>query len=331
MPNHTELDAAAASLYEGAILIDGCAPVLLQDILEWKRYHDAGVTAIFSTVTTSDDATTTIERISQFLSLIRKNPDGLRLITQVEHIREAKRDGRLGMVFQFQNGLPIGRDLGMIDVFSRLGVSVIQLTYNYRNQIGDGCLEAKDAGLSKFGYDAVARMNETGILVDLSHTGERTTLDAMEHSTKPDVFSHANAKAVYEHPRNLSDTQIRMVAQKGGLVGVNAFPGFINDKAAPTIDDLIRHLDHMVDLVGIDHVALGVDFFHDSGWLPNIELGNWTIEDWPRPPWNYPLDGANTIDFVRALLGRGYTPDDVEKVMGANFMRVLGAVWPAGA
>ncbi|WP_240371884.1 dipeptidase [Brevibacterium zhoupengii] len=317
----------AEQLYKSSIIIDGCAPVLLQDILEWKRFYESGVTAIFSTVTTSDDAPETVSRISQFLRLIDQNPDKLRLVSEVGDFHAAKSNGQLGLVFQFQNARPIGRDLGMLDVYRRLGVQVIQLTYNYRNQLGDGCLEANDAGLSKFGLDAVDRMNDLGILVDLSHTGERTTLDAMEKSTKPDVFSHANAKAVYDHPRNLTDTQIKAVAEKNGLVGVNAFPGFINDQPRPTVEDLIKHLDYMVNLVGIDHVALGVDFFHDSGWLTNIELGNWTKKDWPAPPWHYPLDGANTVDFVRALLEVGYQASDVEKIMGVNFMRVLSEVW----
>lgn len=317
----------AEKLYKSSIIIDGCAPVLLQDLLEWKRFYAAGVTAIFSTVTTSDDAPETVSRISQFLRLIDQNPESLRLVTHVDDIRKAKENGQLGLVFQFQNGRPIGRDLGMLDVYRRLGVQVIQLTYNYRNQLGDGCLEANDAGLSKFGLDAVRRMNELGILVDLSHTGERTTLDAMEISTRPDVFSHANAKGIYDHPRNLTDTQIKAVAEKNGLVGVNAFPGFINDDPRPTIGDLVKHLDYMVELVGMDHVALGVDFFHDSGWLTNIELGNWTKKDWPAPPWHYPLDGANTVDFVKALLDSNYTAGDVEKIMGLNFMRVLSEVW----
>lgn len=315
-------------LYRESIVIDACAPVLMQDMRSWRRFLDGGVTAVFATVTTTDDLPATIERLSGFYRLVRAHPDELVLAETTADLHRAKAEGKLAIALQFQNGRPLARDTGMIELYRRLGVGVVQLTYNYRNNIGDGCLEPGDAGLSVFGRQVVSELNRHRVLIDLSHTGERTTLEAMELSERPDVFTHANARAVFDHPRNITDRQIRAVAAKGGVVGVCAFPGFITDaRPEPTVDDLLIHLDHMVDLAGIDHVGLGIDFFHDDGYWPNIETGAWSVTDWPVPPWHYPLDGGNTIEVLEGLVRRGFTDEDARKVLGGNFLRVLSDVW----
>jgi len=327
-PAAQDVSDEASQLYASSVVVDGCAPSLLQDTREWRRFADAGVTAIFATVTTADDMPGTVESLASFHRLARTNAPDLVIAESVADVEAAKRDGRLAMVLQFQNGRPLGRDRTMVEMYARMGVRVIQLTYNYRNNIGDGCLEPANSGLSAFGRDVVRELNEQRVLVDLSHTGERTTLEAMEVSTRPDVFTHANARAVHDHPRNLTDEQITTAAAKGGLVGLCAFPGFITDRTTtPTVGDLVAHLDHMVSLVGIDHVSLGNDFYFDSGYWPNIEAGNWSADDWPTPPWHYPLDGGNTVELVHALLQRGFTSDDVRKLLGTNLLRVMREVW----
>lgn len=314
-------------IYDDAIVIDCAAPALMQDMREWRRYYDAGVTAILATVVTADDMPATIDKLSRFHDLIRRN-DELLLIETVDDFKRAKDGSKLGIGLHFQNARPLGRDAGMVEIFERLGVRVIQLCYNYRNNLGDGCLEPGNGGLSEFGRNAVARMNEHNVLVDLSHTGVQTTLDAMEHSSRPDVFTHSNARGVHDHPRNLTDDQIRAVAEKGGVIGLCSFPDFITNRTnKPSVDDLLAHLDYMVDKVGIGHVGLGTDFFHGDGWASNVELGNWRVEEYPPPPWHYPLDGSNTVDLVAGMSRRGYTTDDINKVLGANFERVFADVW----
>ncbi|TDD26822.1 membrane dipeptidase [Kribbella turkmenica] len=316
-----------ARLFRDSVIIDGCAPALMQDMRTWRRYRDGAATAILATVTTSDDLPGTIERLSGFHRLVRSNPDELMIAESVADIEQAKQDGKLALVLQFQNGRPLGRDAGMVELYQRMGVSVIQLTYNHRNNLGDGCMEPENAGLSQFGRQVVREMNRHGVLVDLSHTGERTSLDAIEHSDSPVVFSHANAKSVHNHPRNITDEQISKVAATGGLVGVCAFPAFITDKTdRPSVDDVVAHVDHVVQVAGIDHVGFGVDFFFDEGYWPNIELGNWSPGDWPEPPWHYPLDGSNALDLALKLADHGYSQADIGKVMGRNLLRVLAEV-----
>lgn len=318
----------AGRLLRNSVIVDGCAPVLMQDLRGWRRYFDGGVTAIVATVTAVDDMPGTVEQLSSFFRLLNSNPAELVLAESAADIKQAKADGKLALVFQFQNGRPLARDAGLVELYKRMGVGIIQLTYNYRNNIGDGCMEPENAGLSVFGGHVVRAMNRHRVLVDLSHTGERTTLDALECSERPDVFTHANARAVHDHPRNLTDEQITKTAAKGGLVGLCAFPAFITDKTdRPTVDDLLTHLDHMVQIAGIDHVGMGVDFYLDEGYWPNIELGNWSPGEWPEPPWHYPLDGSNTDALVAGLARRGYSDTDISKVLGGNFMRVFTQVW----
>ncbi|WP_432246086.1 dipeptidase (plasmid) [Arthrobacter sp. G.S.26] len=315
-------------LYRESIVLDAAVPSMMQDLREWRRYYDTGISAIFATVVTTEDMPVTIERVSRYLELIKNNPRELMLAESVRDIENAKRDGKLAVALHFQNARPLGRDVGMVDIYKRLGVGVIQLCYNYRNNLGDGCLEPENAGLSQFGRKAVSRMNSAGVVVDLSHTGVRTTMTAMECSSNPDVFTHANARGVYDHPRNLTDEQIKMLASKRGVIGICSFPGFITDRTTtPSVADLLDHLDYMVSLVGIDHVGLGTDFFHDSGYTSNIELGNWDPQEYPVPPWHYPLDGSNTFQLAMGLHGRGYSESDIKKVLGENFMRVLSLVW----
>lgn len=315
-------------LYADAIVLDAAVPVLRQDITQWKRYAAGGATAVLPTVATHDDIQSTIENLCTWYKLVERFPDDLVLAESAADIEAAKRDGKLAVVFHFQNGRPLGHDAAMVDVYRRLGVGVIQLTYNYRNNLGDGCLEPENAGLSRFGRSVVRRMNQQNVLVDLSHTGVRTTLDAMEVSTRPDVFTHANARGVHDHPRNLTDEQITAVAQKGGVIGLCCFPAFITDTTdQPTIGHLIEHLDYFVQLAGIDHVGLGIDYFEGHGYQSSIDMGVWDPNEYPAPPWHYPLDGGNTIEFAAALADRGYGDDDIRKVLGSNFMRVFAQVW----
>jgi len=236
-------------------------------------------------------------------------------------------------VFHFQNGAPIEYDLNLLEVYHRLGVRAIQLTYNVKNQIGDGCLERTNAGLSDLGIAAIKEMNRLGILVDLSHTGEQTTLDAMDASEKPVVFTHANVKAVCDHPRNLTDKQMRKLADVGGVMGLNGFPAFVRaDTPAPTLDHLLDHLDYIVKKIGIDHAGLGLDYFHAplADYQKRLVSGEWKPRDYPPPPWNYPqgIEDASRLGAIApAMARRGYSDEDIMKVVGGNYLRVFRSVW----
>ena len=179
-------------------------------------------------VNTGDSIRETTRTLGRWLRWIREHDEDLLHVRTVEDVHRAKREGKLGILFHFQNTLPFERDLDMLRVFHRLGVRVIQLTYNEQNFVGSGCEEANDTGLSRFGREAISVMNALGIVVDCAHTGLKTTMDAMEQSERPVVVSHGNARVVCDNDRNLPDDLLRAIADQGGLVGLVGFPAFVN-------------------------------------------------------------------------------------------------------
>ena len=229
--------------------------------------------------------------------------------------------------------MPLERDAGLVEVFQRLGVRMIQLCYNQRNFVGDGCSEPTDAGLSSFGIHVIREMERVGIVVDLSHTGYRTTMEALAMSTRPPVFSHSNVRALCDNRRNITDDQIRAVAERGGLIGIDGFPAFVKIGAQPTLVDFVDHIDYVVQLVGVDHVGLALDYYgpgNAADYAAQIASGRWRAEDYPPPPHIYPTgieDASGFMNITRELLARGYSDDDVLKVLGANWTRVFSAVW----
>jgi membrane dipeptidase len=333
------MSAGAKSLHEQAIVIDAVCPLLFEH-LHVELYKRGGCTAVAPTVGGSENAETALRNIGRWIKRIRTGDD-LKLVRCAADIEAAKRDRRLGIILHFQGTDPIEDDLDLIDAYKSLGVGMIQLTYNVKNRVGDGCEERTDAGLSRFGLDFIKRMNEARLVVDCSHTGFRTTMDAIEASKRPTVFSHAGAFSVHPSPRNISDEQIKAVAATGGLVGAVGYPPFVSAAPRPSLDEFIRHIDHVVNLVGIDHVALGIDYF--TGQHPIapddvaaaiykrlIDEGRWSPKAYPPPPYYYPA-GIETPEglpnLTQRLSERGYADADVLKIMGGNWVRVFREVW----
>jgi membrane dipeptidase len=329
----------AGELHRSSIVIDGTCPLLRRrEFVDW--YIAGGATACAPTVGGPTGALETLRNLAGWHGMLRQRPD-LISIRQAADIDTAKRDARLGLVFHFQGADPIENDLDLVEAYAALGVRMVQLTYNVRNRVGDGCEEASDAGLSRFGRDLIRRLEEARLVVDGSHTGYRTTMEAIELSTRPFVFSHANAKRLKDSPRNLTDEQIKAAAATGGLIGIVGFPAFVGDSARPTLADFVRHIDYVAELVGIDHVALGIDYYEGQHPVADpaeaerlyrgaLAAGKWSVASYPPPPYHYP-DGIPTPrelpNLTRFLLGRGYHEDDVRKILGGNWLRVFRAVW----
>jgi membrane dipeptidase len=333
------LATEALRLHRDAIVIDGTCPLLRRkEFVDW--YIEGGVTACAPTVGSTAPAEETLRNLGSWHRLIGSRKE-LLLIERAEQIPAAKKAGRLGLVFHFQGADPIENDLDLVEAYHALGVRMVQLAYNIRNRVGDGCEEAGNAGLSRFGRDLVQRLNETRIIVDGSHTGERTTLAAIEASTRPFVFSHANAKAVHDCPRNISDAQIKAAAATGGLIGINGFPAFLGTSPNPTIGDFLRHLDHVVEVAGIEHVGLGIDYYEgmhpvadekeaQKMYAQQLAVRRWSAEVYPPPPHRYPAGMATPKEMpnlTAELLAHGYAPAETRKILGENWLRVMRAVW----
>jgi len=328
-----------ARVHEEAIIFDGACPLLNYSPAHTAYYAEGGVTVAAPSVAANHNCGEAIQRIADWLHIIKERGAALLHVTEAGDFRRAKEAGKLGILFHFQNSLPLEQSVELVDVYHALGVRVIQLTYNARNFVGDGCLEPNDAGLSAFGARLIKAMNRAGIAVDCSHTGIRTTLDAMDLSERPVVFSHNLAKGVCESPRNLSDEQIRRAAETGGVIGINGFPPFVAKKTRPTLDDLLKHVDYIAELAGIDHVGLGIDFEYIDESMQAasqahydyfVKTGQWDPKDYPPPPYYYPQgleDPRSFPNLTKALLERGYNEAECKKVLGGNFMRVYSQIW----
>jgi len=329
----------AETLHNEGIIIDGVCP-LLMDKKNIDFYIDGGLTVAVPTIAIREPAREALRVLGSWHRFIANN-DQLCLIHKAENIRSAKRNKQMGIIFHFQGTDPIEDDLNLLDSFKALGVGMVQLTYNVKNRVGDGACERTNHGLSIFGLELIKRCNELGVVVDGSHTGERTTLEAIEASTKPFVFSHSNAKALHDSPRNITDEQMRACAATGGLVGIVGFPGFLGNEPRPTLERFINFIDYAVELIGPDHVGLGIDYYMGMDPIIPIEsararfqdaisTGRWDASVYPPPPHYFPegIETPRSLSKLTAgLLDRGYRADDVLKIMGGNWLRVFSEVW----
>jgi membrane dipeptidase len=330
---NTEQEAEIAGLHERALYLDTAAPLI--DPRSLPRYlpelKRGGVDAILTTVASIEDCRYAVGVLAKWHQLEHAGEYPIRLATTAADFRQAKQDGVLAIGLHFQGGNPIEADLDLIDAFHALGVRVFQLTYNARNFIGDGCLEEANAGLSTFGRKVVHRLDERKIAIDISHVGERTSLEAIEVASGPVVATHANARALCDSPRNLTDEQIRAVAASGGVIGLCGFPAFVSSSSPPTLGHLIDHADYISQLVGPQHVGLGLDFAIEDE--EDYVYFGYDPRYYPMPPWTWPtgldeffLDAPN---ITAALKRRGYADTEVRGILGENFLRVFEQIWGA--
>lgn len=328
-----------SDLHTESIVIDAVCPLVMDDprYLDW--YREGGAAAIAPTVGGWESARKTLDRVAAWQRILRERDDVL-LVRRASDIEFAKKSGRLGVYLHIQGTDPIEDNLDLIDLYKALGVGVVQLTYNAKNRVGDGCEERTDAGLSRFGMKVVERLNQTRVIVDCSHTGLHTSLEAVERSTAPVILSHSNAASVHPSARNASNELIDAIARSGGVIGVVGFPAMVATTTSPSLDQFIAHIDAIVERVGIDHVGLGIDYYWGQAGVASDEValmsyteavraGRWSTA-YPPPPHRYPagIDTPRTLQNLTArLLERGYAPDDIQKVLGENWLRVMRAVW----
>ena len=240
--------------------------------------------------------------------LVSKNSRYLSIARTPADLYADKRQGRHSIMLGIENGLALNGQLQNLHHFAQRGIVYMTLCHNGDNDICDsarGC--NTHHGLSQFGRQVVREMNRLGIMVDLSHAAEKSFYDALDISQQPIVCSHSSCRALCDHPRNLTDDQMRALAAKGGVMQVTMYPGFLVKEGEATVQDALRHLDHAVQVMGIDHVGIGTDFDGDGG-----------VRGF--------ADASEMINFTRQLLARHYSERDIQKIWGGNFLRVMGQV-----
>ena len=329
-------DPAITELYRRSVVIDSLAVGYEWDDVEYDAVRRSGYTGIQTTLP-SGSFEVAVRALAGWRRRIRENPDKLVRSTLARHIREAKADGKMAVVFGFQNATMLEGRLDNLDPLHELGTRCIQLTYNSQNRLGSGCTERVDGGLSDFGVAVVERMNELGIVVDLSHCGRRTSMDGIEVSQRPPAFTHTFCEALYpDHPRAKTDEQIRAMSEKGGITGIASLGYFVGPDPDTSIEDYVEHILHAVRIAGIEHVGIATDHAIRG-------LRSWaTRENWyePRlrnfkpsyrvrwPPFIEGLDEPERfLNVAHVLHRRGVAEADLARILGGNWLRYFGEIF----
>ncbi|MGE0714411.1 MAG: dipeptidase [Alphaproteobacteria bacterium] len=320
-----------------AISIDALAiPFPQRHIVE--RWRTGGVGCVHATVTIWGDARETMSLIGRWQRLIAENRDLMEGATSGEDIERIAASGRVAIVLGFQNTSPIEHDIELFRVFRELGICIMQLTYNLQNFIGAGCWEQNDTGISsRFGRLAIEEMNKLGILIDVSHSGDRTSREAIDLSARPISITHANPReyvgtAGFGAHRLKATDAIKACAARGGVIGLSPNPHMTKQGIDTTPDQFCDMVKWMVDLVGIDHVGIGTDYCpgHPPGTRERWRFGKWSRSKIDKP---IPEPGEGWQDWFKtsedfqvlrtSLEANGFSPADTDKIMGGNFLRLF--------
>lgn len=330
----------AAKVHNEAIVFDAVNRAVIDDGF-FSDVRNGNISVLGRTILVSDPAVFSPFGFEENLRLVADlheqaalHSDKMLIVRSVADIELAKSTGRVGIYVYFQSPEPLARYPWRLRLFYELGLRILQMTYNERELTGDGCFEENDGGLSIYGRALIKHCNELGIAVDASHCGDRTTLETIEESATPVLLTHGNSRVICPKPRCKPDEAVKACAARGGVIGVQAFPPFMNDGShSPTIEDVLDHVDHYAELVGTQHIGLGLDLvtghenddfkllrydqnMYKGAWVGGVQqtvAGLSTLGEMPR--------------LTEGLIARGYPDDDITGILGGNYLRVLHEIW----
>lgn len=304
----------------------------------------SGVTAVSMTLSVGsngDRLSKALQRIAVFDEKVAAAPDALMRVRKAADLATAKSSGRLGLIYNVQDTSLLENDLSRVALLHSLGLRVMQMTYNVRNLVGDGCLERANAGLSNLGRALVAELGRAGMVMDLSHAGQRTIAEAIAEAKAPPVISHTGCRDLRDHPRNVYDAELRALAAKGGVAGIYFMP-FLVERGAARKEDLIRHIEHAVNVCGEDHVGLGTDGMLSATAIDDEYRKSLRADYESRSKQGIaaPGEGPDAYQVVldyneprrmqrlaEDLSARGWPRSRIHKLLGENFARVFKEVW----
>jgi membrane dipeptidase len=330
---HASNSADARAVYDRALVWDNHACLPLDKVREFvpqiRRFARAGVDVVSINIGDSDiSLECQMRAAAEVRAFIAAHPSEFVLALCAEDIVRAKAQGKLAIFFDVEGGYAMDDQLSVLALYADLGVRWMLLVYNKRNRLGSGVHDDEDEGLTAFGREVVGELDRLGIIKCCSHTGYRTARDVLEMSKKPVIFSHSNPRALRDHPRNIPDDLMRLCAKTGGVVCINGIGIFLGDND-PSTERMADHVDYAVKLIGADHVGLGLDFMFDTVELDAMLARNATM--WPEA-WGYKpgvrfAAPEQLPDLAAILLKRGHSEADVDKILGANMLRVAREVW----
>ena len=308
-----------------------------------EELRSAGVGCVTSTLGFWETAIEAMDSIGWWRDFERENADVMAIARSAADVVQAKASGRIAVVLGFQNATLFDSRIGFVELFADMGIRVVQLTYNNQNDFGGSCYEPHDSGLSRFGREIVHEMNRAGILLDLSHVGNRTTLDAILHSRKPVAITHANPDSLFPHKRNKTDDVIRALKDNGGVIGCATYRNITGDEYCASADKWCELVARTVDIAGIDHVGIGTDRSHNHGpadydwmrkgrWTRGVDYGAGSAARPGKVPpadWLVSLSGFSQLP--PALARAGFNKEEVDKITHGNWLRVYGEAFAPSA
>ncbi|MFW9902752.1 MAG: dipeptidase [Candidatus Thorarchaeota archaeon] len=326
----------AEELFKKSLKVDLHTHIFGSVIFEWNEEklnftHQMGVEGCFEAVPSiSENFAESMDLLGKYITITEKEPSLIPAYKAAD-IKKAKKEGKQAVIFQLEPNT-FGRNLERVEIAYGLGIRMALLAFNTRNYIGDGIAERTNAGLSYLGLELVERMNKIGMLIDLSHCGIQTSLDAIEHSKEPCVFNHAGARVLNPPCKRLrNDEELQAVAEKKGLIGISGIPNQLSFEFDQGIEDHLKHIKHCVDLVGIDHVAIGLDnVFRDQvaghrrmAASRNFEKAGIQL----KGDYLFGLEGPHEWkNIVRGLVAEGYSDEEIQKIIGGNAMKIIERV-----
>jgi membrane dipeptidase len=326
-------DPRLSKIFEASLVWDnhGCMPLRPDDedfLPQLARYRAAGVDVVSLNV--GFDAVpweNTVRILAHFRSWVRRHSDRYALIETVDDIEVARRNGKLAVTFDIEGGGALDGRLEMVELYYNLGVRWMLFAYNKNNLLGGGCKD-DDSGLTAFGGEVLAEMERVGMVPCCSHTGYRTTMQVMERARGPVIFSHSNPAALWPHRRNIGDQAIKACAATGGVVGINGIGLFLGHNDAST-ETIVRHIDYVVQLVGPNHVGIGLDYVFDQEELETFVRKNPEIfppSEYGNAPQAF-VRPEQLPEIVEHLSRLGYDEAALSAILGGNHLRVARQTW----
>lgn len=301
----------------------------------FEQMREGGLDAVHATLVYHETTRETLSRLGEWNRRFEAWPDLIMPVHVPQDIAVAQASGRVGIILGAQNCSPIEDDIDMVEVMRDLGLMIMQLTYNNQSLLACGCYEAEDSGITRFGRQVIREMNRVGMVIDMSHSAERSTLEAIEISERPVIISHANPESFHPAKRNKSDKVLKAIAESDGLLGFSAYPFHLRNGSDCTLTEYCEMIARTADLMGIEHLGIGTDlcqnqpvsileWMRNGRWSKDMDYGEGSASnaDWPRPlPWL--RDSRDFPNLIAGLRKVGMSEDEVAGIMGKNWVALL--------
>ena len=322
------------SQLKNQIIIDGL------EYCNWNReiledLWNGGITAVHATLVYWENTEESFAKIKDWEKFIEDNKDIICHAKTTQDILEAKKINKVAFIFGFQNSAPIANDIFLVEKFFQKGLRFMQLTYNNQTPLGGGCFEPKDSGVSRFGNAVIEEMNRLGMIVDLSHAGKQTCLDAINFSSKPVAISHANPNFFHKAVRNIDDDVLIKLAKKNGFIGLSLYPFHLKDQGGCKIEDFCMMIRQLSNLIGIDHIGIGSDlcnnwpddvvmWMRNGKWTKRLDYGESANKDtsWPKQP-SWFKEGRDIKNIFEAMISNNFSEEEALKVVGKNWLEFM--------